>query len=172
MKLALSRHEKTVKVWFSPPEFEPKKVGFRAQKREQTYLLRAENETFLANVVSMGNPHCVLLVDDVETVDVARIGALLSTHSRFPQGVNVGFCQVIDQSHIRLRVYERGVGETQACGSGACAAAVIAIGQQKTASKVAVQLQGGTLQLEWQGEGEPVKMTGEAEFIFDGQIKV
>uniref|UniRef100_A0A3B0LZS8 Diaminopimelate epimerase n=1 Tax=Arsenophonus endosymbiont of Trialeurodes vaporariorum TaxID=235567 RepID=A0A3B0LZS8_9GAMM len=111
------------------PEFEPNKVPFKAQKAEKTYIIRTQQQTILCGVVSIGNPHCVLQVENIDTAEVALLGAMLEKHERFPERANIGFMQVIDHEHIRLRVHERGVGETQACGSGACAAVAIGIQQ-------------------------------------------
>jgi diaminopimelate epimerase len=118
----------------------------------------------------MGNPHCVIEVDDVDTADVAGIGAILGQHERFSEGVNVGFMQIIDDSNIRLRVYERGAGETLACGSGACAAVAIAQMQGKLKEEVQVELRGGKLTVKWAGGDSVLKMTGPAEHIYDGQL--
>jgi diaminopimelate epimerase len=118
----------------------------------------------------MGNPHCVLEVDDIHSAEVATLGPLLENHERFPQRANVGFMQVISQDHIKLRVWERGVSETLACGTGACAAVVVGQIQSKLATTVQVDLPGGSLQVRWQGEGHPVRMTGPAEHVFDGQV--
>ena len=158
-----------VQVDMGMPVFEPQQVPFKANKTEVTYILRAAEQTFLCGVVSMGNPHCVLLIDDVETAPVESVGALLAQHSRFPEGANIGFLQIVDREHAKLRVFERGVGETQACGSGACAAAVWAILQDKLATTATIELPGGSLQVAWQ-QGQPVTMTGSATHVFDGQI--
>lgn len=163
--------EDQVTVNMGMPFFTPQDIPFQAQKAELTYVIRAGQDTVLASVIGMGNPHCVILVDDVDTAPVEQLGAQLMRHERFPEGVNVGFMQVIDKNNIKLRVYERGVGETQACGSGACAAVVAGIRQGKLAEQVAVTLPGGTLQINWR-DGEPVKMTGPAEHVFDGQLKL
>lgn len=160
-----------VTVNMGKPLFNPHEVPFQAQKAELTYVIRAGQDTVLASVVGMGNPHCVITVDDVDTAPVEHLGALLMRHERFPEGVNVGFMQIIDKQHIKLRVYERGVGETQACGSGACAAVVAGIRQGKLAERVAVELPGGTLHITWR-DGEPVHMIGPAEHVFDGQLKL
>ena len=158
-----------VTVEMGRPQFEPASVPFKAQKVEQTYVLRAGDETVLCGVMGLGNPHCVIIVDDVETAPVERLGSIIGQHERFPEGVNVGFMQLINRDHVKLRVYERGVGETQACGSGACAGAVIGIQQQKLNGQVTVDLPGGSLIVRWH-QGQPVKMTGPAELIFDGQM--
>ncbi|GIU22257.1 diaminopimelate epimerase [Shewanella colwelliana] len=157
------------------PILDPSRIPFTAKKAEKTYLLQTELatgvQTFLCGAVSMGNPHCVLDVEDIETADVANLGALLTSHERFPKGVNVGFMQVVSRDHIKLRVYERGAAETLACGSGACAAAVVGQLQGKLASRVRVDLPGGTLTINWEGEGKPLWMTGPAEHVYDGQIQ-
>ena len=152
------------------PEFEPAKVPFRAQKAEKTYLLRVDEQTVMCGVVSMGNPHCVLEVDSVKSAPVESLGPLLESFDRFPERVNVGFMEVVSASEIRLRVYERGAGETLACGTGACAAAVIGMSQGKLSERVKVHLPGGTLQIAWKGPGTPAFMTGPAEHVFDGEI--
>ena len=118
----------------------------------------------------MGNPHCVLLVDDVAQTDVSGMGPLLEKHERFPEGANIGFMQIVNSSHIKLRVFERGAGETLACGSGACAAVVIGQMQNKLGKDVRVDLPGGSLKIRWQGEDNELKMTGAAQHIFDGHI--
>lgn len=120
----------------------------------------------------MGNPHCVIIVDDVEQYDVDRVGALLESHERFPARVNVGFMQIIDRSTVKLRVFERGVGETLACGSGACAAAAVGQIQGKLDQDVKVSLPGGDLQIRWPGMDQTLKMTGPAQFVFDGKIHI
>ncbi|MBB3177052.1 diaminopimelate epimerase [Variovorax sp. Sphag1AA] len=123
-------------------------------------------------VLSMGNPHAVQLVDDVDTAPVAKQGPLIEHHPRFPQRVNAGFMQVVDRSHVRLRVFERGAGETLACGTGACAAVVAGIRLGLLESRVDVETRGGLLTIEWAGEGEPVLMTGPAVTVFEGDIEV
>ena len=160
-----------VTVEMGEPQFEPASVPFKAQKAEQTYVLRVDDETVLCGVMGLGNPHCVVDVDDVQQAPVAELGKKITQHERFPESVNVGFMQIIDRDTIQLRVHERGVGETQACGSGACAAAVIGMQQEKLNTQVRVKLQGGDLIIRWQ-PGSPVKMTGPAELIFDGQMVI
>jgi diaminopimelate epimerase len=154
------------------PEFEPSLVPVKANKREKVYILRAQEHTFFCGVVSMGNPHCVLLVDDVETADVETMGPLLEKHERFSEGANVGFMQIINHNHIKLRVFERGVGETLACGSGACAAVAVGQLQNRLSKDVRVDLRGGSLKIRWQGNDNVLKMTGAAEHIFDGYINL
>lgn len=158
-----------VNVDMGKPVLEPSKIPFRANKVETTYILRANEQTFLVGAVSMGNPHCIMLVDDVDTAPVAEVGALLTQYERFPEGANVGFMQITGANRARLRVFERGVGETQACGTGACAAAVWGILQDKLTSPVAITLPGGTLDITWE-QGHSLWMRGPAEHVYDGQI--
>ncbi|TPH15672.1 diaminopimelate epimerase [Litorilituus lipolyticus] len=161
-----------VSVNMPVPQFEPSKIPFTAQKTEGTYILRSESETVLCGVVSMGNPHCVVTVDDVATADVDVLGKELSEHERFPKQANVGFMEVVADNQIKLRVYERGAAETLACGSGACAAVVIGQMQKKLARQVTVELPGGKLRIFWKGPGHPVKMSGPAVHVFDGQLSI
>ena len=161
-----------VTVNMGVPEFEPAKVPFRAQKAEKPYLLRVAEQTVMCGVVSMGNPHCVLEVENVKTAPVETLGAELESFDRFPERVNVGFMELVSANEIRLRVFERGAGETMACGTGACAAAVVGIAQGKLRDRVKVHLPGGTLQIAWKGPGTPVFMTGPAEHVFDGEIEL
>lgn len=152
------------------PNFEPQAVLFRAAKAEKTYIMRAAEHTVLAGVVSMGNPHCVLQVDDVKTAKVELLGPVLENHERFPERANIGFMQVVSREHIKLRVYERGAGETQACGSGACAAVAVGIQQELLSEEVHVELPGGSLHIRWKGPGTPLFMTGPATHVYDGFI--
>jgi diaminopimelate epimerase len=119
----------------------------------------------------MGNPHAVLFLDDIFNADVSGIGAELTAHPAYPNGANVGFCQVIDRHFVRLRVYERGVGETLACGSGACAAVVAARLHGMVDERVKVSLPGGKLRIAWPGPGEPVKMSGGATLVYRGELQ-
>ncbi|BDR12087.1 diaminopimelate epimerase [Vibrio sp. STUT-A11] len=159
-----------VTVNMGVPEFEPNKIPFKAKQKEKTYIMRADDKTLFCGAVSMGNPHVVTVVDDVDTADVDTLGPLLESHERFPERVNAGFMQVVDRSHIRLRVYERGAGETQACGSGACGAVAVGILQGLLDENVKVSLPGGELNISWQGPGKPLFMTGPATHVFDGQL--
>lgn len=159
-----------VTVSMPVPQFEPNKIPFTAQKAEGTYILRCDDETVLCGAVSMGNPHCVITVDSVKDAPLETLGKALSIHERFPEDVNVGFMEVVSPEFIKLRVYERGAAETLACGSGACAAVVIGQTQKKLAKEVTVELPGGQLKIFWKGPGNPVKMTGPAVHVFDGQI--
>lgn len=160
-----------VNVDMGKPVLEPSQIPFRANKAETTYILRANEQTFLVGAVSMGNPHCMMLVDDVDTAPVLETGALLTQYERFPEGANVGFMQITGESSANLRVFERGVGETRACGTGACAAAVWGILQSKLTSPVAITLPGGTLDITWQ-QGSSLWMRGPAEHVYDGQISL
>ena len=169
MVLYLENNEQ-VTVNMGRPILEPKKIPFVANQQEKTYLLRSNNDTVMSGVVSMGNPHCVVVVDDVDIAPVLDLGKRLELHERFPESTNVGFMQIVNREHIKLRVFERGVGETLACGSGACAAVVVGRIQDLLDNKVQVDLPGGSLHIRWHDENSPVKMTGPAEYVFDGQI--
>ncbi len=159
-----------VTVNMGVPEFEPNKIPFKAKQKEKTYIMRAGDSTLFCGAVSMGNPHVVTVVDDVDTADVETLGPLLESHERFPERVNAGFMQVVDRNNIRLRVYERGAGETQACGSGACGAVAVGILQGLLDENVTVSLPGGELNISWQGPGKPLFMTGPTTHVFDGQL--
>lgn len=152
------------------PEFEPSKIPFRAKQAEKTYIMRVDEQTLFCGAVSMGNPHVVTVVEDIATAEVERIGPLLESHERFPERVNAGFMQVVNRQQINLRVYERGAGETQACGSGACAAVAVGILQDLLDDTVTVNLPGGRLEINWQGPGQPLYMIGPATHVFDGQV--
>ncbi len=163
-----------VTVNMGVPQFEPAKVPFKAQKQELNYILHGDDgtdsATALCGVVSMGNPHAVITVDDIQTAPVTLWGPIFENHERFPERANIGFMQVVNPGHIKLRVWERGAGETLACGTGACAAALIGQMQKTLQAQVRVDLPGGSLQIRWNGPGQPVKMTGPAEHVFDGQM--
>ncbi|EFX92816.1 diaminopimelate epimerase [Actinobacillus ureae ATCC 25976] len=171
MILTLKGEEK-VRVNMGEPIWEPAQVPFTANKFEKNYILRTDLQTVLCGVVSMGNPHCVLQVEDIKTAPVNELGPLLENHERFPERANIGFIQVVNRNHIKLRVFERGAGETQACGSGACGAVAVGIMQGLLDSNVQVDLPGGSLQIEWKGVGHPLYMTGDATHIYDGFIKL
>lgn len=161
-----------VTVNMGKPDFIPANIPLKANKQENTYILRLDDKTLFCGAVSMGNPHCVIEVENVDTADVLNIGPLVESHERFPERVNVGFMQIINESHIRLRVFERGSGETLACGSGACAAVAIGQIQGKLSKDVRVDLPGGTLRIRWPGPDSVLKMTGPAEHVYDGQINL
>lgn len=159
-----------VTVNMGVPGFEPAEIPFDAKRRAKDYDLDVGGELINVRVVSMGNPHAVQVVPDVDRAPVSIQGPLIESHARFPRRVNAGFMQIVDRRHVRLRVYERGSGETLACGTGACAAVVSGRQQGELDEIVEVDLRGGTLKVRWAGEGEPVWMTGDATAVFDGTI--
>ena len=159
-----------VSVDMGAPVLEPGDIPFAADRRAETYPLEVDGEVFTVGAVSMGNPHAVLLVDDVERAPVERLGPAIESHTRFPQRVNVGFLQIESRETARLRVFERGVGETRACGTGACAAMVSARLRDLVDETVKIQLPGGALTIHWSGPGQPVTMTGPATTVYHGQI--
>jgi diaminopimelate epimerase len=154
------------------PDFAPTALPFKAGAQLVTYELQVEGATVEFGAVSMGNPHAVLHVTDVTTAPVEHLGQALQARPEFPRQVNVGFMQVVDSAHIRLRVYERGVGETLACGTGACAA--VCYGRQLglLGASVEVHVPGGRLSVNWQGAGQPVWLTGPAEVAFRGEVEI
>ncbi|HCI13525.1 MAG: diaminopimelate epimerase [Gallionellales bacterium GWA2_60_142] len=158
-----------VTVNMGAPVFDPARIPFDGQGAV-IEPLEVAGEKLEISVVSMGNPHAVQVVDDVEHAPVEKLGPLIEHHPRFPKRVNVGFMQIKDRSHIRLRVFERGSGETLSCGTGACAAVVAGIRRGLLDSPVNVATHGGTLTIAWAGEGEPVLMTGPAITVFEGEI--
>jgi len=166
------RKDDQVTVKMGVPEFSPDRIPFIADAQQLSYELEVDGDTVELAAVAIGNPHAVLQVADVQRAAVESLGAMIERHERFPNRVNVGFMQVIDSGHIRLRVFERGVGETRACGTGACAAAVI--GQQKNLldKTVIVTLPGGNLEIFWPGGEHDVEMTGPCTTVFEGQTKM
>lgn len=161
-----------VSVDMGPPRFIPAEIPFVADAQAPSYPLEVDGQLYSIAAVSMGNPHAVLRVDDVQTAPVHELGPKIENHPRFPQRVNAGFIQVIDRHRANLRVWERGAGETQACGTGACAAAVAAISQGWMDSPVSLDLPGGRLHIEWAGPGKPVLMTGPAVRVYEGQVRL
>jgi diaminopimelate epimerase len=159
-----------VTVNMGAPRFEPDQIPFVTPGRALTYPLPVGDQTIDISALSMGNPHAVLVVHDVDSAPVAEQGPLIENHLAFPARVNAGFMQIVDRGRIRLRVFERGSGETLACGTGACAAAVAGITRGMLDSEVTVSTRGGELLIRWQGEGQPVWMTGPAETVFEGEI--
>lgn len=159
-----------VTVDMGVPSFEPEDLPFTADISDSLYSITAGTEEYSMTPVSVGNPHAVIKVDQLLDEQVSNVGALIECHERFPRNVNVGFMQVINPTEINLRVFERGVGETQACGTGACAAVVAGIKHGWLSPKVTAHLRGGDLHIEWQGEGSPILMTGPGEKVFEGQI--
>lgn len=152
------------------PRLEPAEIPFIAPARDITYALDANNVRLEIAAVSMGNPHAVLLVDAVDSAPVEELGPILENHPRFPERVNVGFMEIVDADTIRVRVYERGAGETRACGSGACAAVVAGRLLERLSARVKVLLNGGELVVSWAGAGHPVLMTGPATTVYQGRI--
>jgi diaminopimelate epimerase len=161
-----------VTVNMGAPRFTPAQIPFEAEQQATTYELPLASETVTVSAVSMGNPHAVMLVDNVHTAEVASLGPQIESHARFPQRVNAGFMQVLNEHEINLRVYERGSGETLACGTGACAAAVSGIQLGTLQSPVKVHTRGGILTIQWAGGDTSVLMTGPAEIVFDGEIEI
>ena len=154
------------------PQFTPADIPFIADTQALAYTLDVAGQHVSIGAVSMGNPHAIMQVDNVDTAPVATLGPQIEQHARFPRRVNAGFMQIIDRSHIRLRVYERGVGETRACGTGACAAVAVGRQQGLLDETVTVDLPGGTLLIRWAEEGRPVWMTGPAVSVFEGKIEL
>lgn len=151
------------------PQFEPARIPLLGFDRATTYALELDRQQLRFGAVSMGNPHALVEVDDLACAPVATLGAALQRHAAFPESVNVGFAQVQARNRIALRVYERGVGETLACGSGACAAVVLLIASGRVDRDVAVMLPGGQLDISWPSDDAPVAMTGPATFVFEGE---
>jgi len=156
----------------APPQFAPEAIPFEAEQTRHQYNIEVQGQALSIGAVSMGNPHAVLIVDDVRGAPVQTLGPLLESHQRFPARANVGFMQVLSRSEIRLRVYERGVGETAACGSGACAAVVHGIQANLLDTEVAVHLPGGKLSVRWDGEQARVWLGGPTTSVFDGTIHI
>jgi diaminopimelate epimerase len=171
IELQITRN-KQVEVDMGVPILEPERIPFDAPTRALTYPLDVDGDAHEIGAVSMGNPHAVLLVDDVDRAPVATLGPRIENHPRFPKRVNAGFMQVVNRGEIKLRVFERGAGETLACGTGACAAVVSGRLRGLLDQHVQVLLPGGILTIDWPGEGRPVIMTGPATTVFEGQIQL
>ncbi|PPD48571.1 MAG: diaminopimelate epimerase [Methylobacter sp.] len=154
------------------PRHRPAEIPVLADQESRFYTVMVNDKEKAFGAVSMGNPHAVLHVNDIKTASVSEVGQALESHAFFPERANIGFMQVVDRQHIKLRVFERGAGETLACGSGACAAVVIGIEQNQLDHDVTAELPGGQLKISWAGRGEPVLMTGPAVSVFDGQIEL
>jgi len=154
------------------PKFEPADIPFIAEKNALSHLLDLDDHKVEISVVSMGNPHAVRIIQSINQAPVLTEGAMIECHPCFPNRVNVGYMQIIDRSHIKLRVYERGSGETLACGTGACAAVVAGIRLELLATNVKVSTRGGDLIIRWEGSGQPVWMTGPAVTVFEGEINL
>lgn len=161
-----------VTVNMGAPIFAAARIPFTGGTEQASEPLNVAGTLLHISALSMGNPHAVQVVDNIETADVATLGPLIEQHSRFPNRVNAGFMQITDAHHIKLRVYERGTGETLACGTGACAAAVAGIRLGLLQSPVSVATRGGTLRITWDGNDQPVMLTGPAISVFDGEINL
>ena len=161
-----------VTVNMGVPIFEPARVPFKTERLAPTYALEVDAKEREISALSMGNPHAVQVVPDVDAAPVASEGPLIERHARFPERVNAGYMQIVGRRHIKLRVFERGAGETLSCGTGACAAAVAGIARGLLDSPVKVDTRGGVLEIAWTGEAQPVFMTGPAQSVFEGEIEV
>ncbi|WP_438765059.1 diaminopimelate epimerase [Kushneria sp. TE3] len=161
-----------VRVDMGAPRFAPVDIPLSAETQGHDYALDVDGETVHLDALSMGNPHAVIDVDSVDHAPVTTLGPRIEAHPHFPKRVNVGFMEIVSRQSVRLRVFERGVGETLACGTGACAAVVSGIRRGLLDPHVAVTLPGGTLSIEWAGPGQSVIMTGPAERVFDGRVVV
>ncbi|AUH50980.1 diaminopimelate epimerase [Chromobacterium sp. ATCC 53434] len=161
-----------VRVDMGVPRFAPADLPFLADAEALSYPLPLGERSVVVSIASMGNPHAVQLVDDIDAAPVAEIGPRIEGHPAFPQRVNAGFMQIVNRGEIRLRVYERGAGETLACGTGACAAAVCGIRLGLLDARVVVHARGGDIVIEWAGEGSPVIMTGPTATVFRGEIEL
>jgi diaminopimelate epimerase len=161
-----------VSVDMGVPNFDPRSLPFDAPAQADTYPLEVEGRTLEIGAVSLGNPHAVLTVASVEAAPVATLGPAIERHPRFPRRVNVGFLEIVERGHLKLRVYERGAGETLACGTGACAAAAVARSRGLIDAEVRVEVRGGELRVNWAGRGEHIWLSGPAEVSFEGQVEV
>jgi diaminopimelate epimerase len=166
------RNRSEVEVNMGVPVLEPADIPFSANARAESYQLEVGVNSIEIGAVSMGNPHAITVVDDVDSAPVESLGPLIEEHRDFPNRTNAGFMQIVSNNHIRLRVFERGVGETLACGSGACAAVVYGNSRGWLQETVTVELPGGKLSISWAGSGEPVLMTGPTEVVFEGSINL
>lgn len=164
--------ENLVQVNMGVPRFKPAEIPLAFEEEKSEYSIEVSHQQVSFSALSVGNPHAVITVDDVLKAPLDTLGARLENHPIFPQRANIGFAQIVDESLIKLRVYERGAGETLACGSGACAAAVAAIELNQVKTPVSVELPGGKLTIDWGGRGQPVMMKGPANFVFDGIIEL
>jgi len=161
-----------VRVDMGEPAFDADKIPFRGEGKVRNHLMRVDATAFYLNAVSMGNPHCVVKVDDVDEVPLKRLGPLFETHDLFPNRTNVEFVQVMDRGRLKVRVWERGAGATLACGTGACAAAVVMMDLDLADRQVVVNLPGGDLEIEWDQDTNHVFMTGPATEVFQGEISI
>jgi diaminopimelate epimerase len=161
-----------VSVDMGVPNFDPRSLPFEAAAEADSYALEVGVRVLQIGAVSIGNPHAVLAVDCVETAPVATLGPQIESHARFPKRVNAGFLQIVNRGAVRLRVYERGAGETLSCGTGACAAVAVAHRRGLLDPEVSVGVRGGELQVNWRGPGEPIWLSGPTEISFEGHVEV
>ncbi len=166
------RDNHQVEVDMGEPIFAPADIPFQASVQAESYGLLVDGNTLEIGAVSMGNPHAVLKVDDVDQSDLEHLGPLIENHEDFPSRVNAGFMQILNETEIKLRVFERGAGETLACGTGACAAVVYGLSRGWLQDTVTVHLPGGKLSISWAGIGQPVIMTGPTAVVYEGTIKI
>ena len=166
------RPDGAVSVDMGEPNFAPASIPFDAPAARPSYSIEVGGESVELGAVSIGNPHAVLRVEDIESAPVARLGPAIECHPRFPRRANVGFMQVLGAAHIALRVFERGVGETLACGTGACAAVAVGVRQGLLGSDVEVDLPGGTARVSWGGPGGHAWLTGPAITVFSGVVDI
>jgi diaminopimelate epimerase len=169
---ALVTNHPVVTMELGVPRFEPPEIPFLAAARAASYGIQVGSRHLEIGAVSVGNPHAVIRIDDCEAAGVEELGPAVQALAEFPEGVNVGFMQVLDEAHVRLRVFERGVGETLACGSGACAAVAVGRARGWLGARVSVALPGGELTVEWDGEGRPLWLTGPTQRAFEGEFEL
>lgn len=170
--IELKVHDDQVTVNMGVPDFRPQSLPFLAENTAESYDLMVNGSQYAIGAVSMGNPHAVMQVDDLDTMDVQTLGQAIESHQYFPKRVNAGFMQIISRDDIRLRVFERGASETQACGTGACAAVAVGRKAGLLDETVTVHLRGGDLSITWSGEGHELLMTGPATTVFNGEINI
>jgi diaminopimelate epimerase len=170
-KMFLTLHaDTTVSVEFPPPQLAPNSIPLATQTESEWYTLSLAKQTYAFHAIQVGNPHAVLLVEDIKQAPVLTVGQQLSVHAFFPEQANIGFMHILSPEHIQLRVYERGCGETQACGSGAIAAMAVGRLFHKLSDKVRVSLPGGDLYVTWSSASQPIFLRGPATFVYEGQI--
>ena len=162
----------SVSVDMGVPNFDPRSLPFDAPAEADPYPLEVDGRTLEIGAVSLGNPHAVLVVASVEAAPVGTLGPAIERHARFPRRVNAGFLEIVDRTHLKLRVYERGAGETLACGTGACAAAAVARRRGLIDPEVRVRVRGGELRVNWAGHGEHIWLSGPAEVSFEGHVEL
>ena len=166
------RDNHRVEVDMGAPVLDPAQVPFETAEESASYMLEVDGQQLEIGAISMGNPHAVWRVDSTAEIEIERLGPLIESHPRFPQRVNAGFMEVVSNTEINLRVFERGVGETLACGTGACAAVVYGLSRGWLRDTVTVNLPGGKLSISWAGPGQPVIMTGPTASVFEGTIRI